>query len=127
MIVDGRPDPIYDAIGQGKFFSPDSKRVAYRGQRGQRFQAVVDGRQGKAYDLLTGLCFGPDSKHVAYFGARGSTGSIVVDGIEVKDREYGLLVSDGTLVFDTSNILHTLAARSVKGGTELFRVEIEIQ
>jgi hypothetical protein len=48
-------------------------------------------------------------------------------GIEVKDQEYERLVHAGALVFDSSNILHTLAARRVSNGTELFRVEIEIQ
>ena len=74
-----------------------------------------------------GVSFSPDSQHVAFFGAQGSRGSIVIDGVEVKDQEYEILVSDGALVFDSSNVLHTLAARSINNGTELFRVEVEIQ
>jgi hypothetical protein len=42
--------------------SPDSKRVAYRAKHGGKWLVIVDGKEGKEYDVISNLTFSPNSK-----------------------------------------------------------------
>ena len=110
-------DAAYDSDGFGPIFSPDSKRVAYTGQRGDKIMAVVDGVEGKAYDNVQPLEFSPDSQHVAYWAQRDKKWILVIDGAEVK--AWDALISSP--VFDSGSSLHTLAL----SGSSVLRVSVE--
>ena len=89
--------------------SPDSKRVAYAAQRGDKWLAVVDGVEGKEYDGAGTLVFSPDSKRVAYAAQRGDKWLAVADGVEGKEYDGA-----GTLVFSPDSKRVAYAAR--RGG-----------
>jgi Tol biopolymer transport system component len=123
VVADGKEEGDYEEIAW-LWFSPDSRHVAYRAKRGKKQFAVVDGHKGKPYDLLFAPTFSPDCRRVAYFADDTGKTFVVVDGVEGRAKEYSFCV--GQVVFDGPNRLHTLAARTDKRGTELFRVEVEI-
>jgi dipeptidyl aminopeptidase/acylaminoacyl peptidase len=73
-------------------FSPDSKRLGYVAQNGNRYFVVVDGKAGPEYPTVSHPRFSPDSRRVAYVAAPGPRrwfgrddgipGRIVLDGQE---------------------------------------------
>ena len=76
----------YDAILERSLsFSPDSKRVAYIAEDGGKQFVVVDGMEGKRYDIFfpqSGGSVGfdsPDSFH--YFALEGNTVYLVEERI----------------------------------------------
>jgi hypothetical protein len=98
-------------------FSPDSKRVAYVAKVGEKrfnvsekWSAVVDGKEGQAYDGIGGLVFGPDSRHVAYVAGAAAKQFVVVDGKEGK--QYDGLVKGTTSEIDSSGKLHYMAKKN---------------
>jgi WD40 repeat protein len=113
-------------------FSPDSKHIAYAVEMGDKCLVVVDGKEGRHYDAIRketiggsdkwdkSLVFSPDGR-IAYWAKRGNTWRIVVDGVESK--EYWWYLPNAKLVFESPNLLHTVAFRD----QEIFRVEIEIK
>jgi len=107
-------------VGKTLAVSPDSKRVAYDAQRGQKWLVVVDGVEGKEYDGIGALLFSRGSKRVAYAAKRGQKWLVVVDGFEGK--EYGVFLRGSRLVFDGPDSLHDLAHRN----REFFLVEIQV-
>jgi len=51
--VDGIAGEEYEGIKEPGFaFSPDSKRVAYAAQRGEKWRVVVDGLEGEGYNAF---------------------------------------------------------------------------
>jgi uncharacterized RDD family membrane protein YckC/Tol biopolymer transport system component len=78
--------------------SPDSRRVAYVAQLGDKVFVVVDGKEGKPYDgIAEGTpIFSPDSRRVAYAAQLGDKQFVVVDGKEEKQYD-GIL--EGGLIF----------------------------
>lgn len=106
-------------------FSPDSQRLAYVSQTGDRAFVVVDGVEGKPYGPLrtaTGFSlsyslpiFSPDSRHVVYVV---NNEVISVDGIET--QPYGSPVS--RIIFDSGNGYHYLAEKD----GDIYLVEREI-
>jgi roadblock/LC7 domain-containing protein len=123
VVVDGAGGKEFDGIMAGTpVFSPDSKRVAYAAERGDKWVVVVDGAEGKEFDgIMAGTpVFSPDSKRVAYAPERGNKRMAVVDGVEGK--EYEAFLKGSRLVFDSPSQFHTLALR----GDEFLRVEVEI-
>jgi Tol biopolymer transport system component len=101
-------------------FSPDSKHVAWNALRQGKWLVVVDGVEGRAYEVVfDGPVFSPDSKHVAFTAERGGKQLLVADGAE--GNEYDRFVGNGP-VYDSPTQFHALALR----GGELFRVETEI-
>ncbi|MFN7181871.1 MAG: TolB family protein, partial [Planctomycetota bacterium] len=66
-------------------FSPDNKRVGFVGQKGDKWVAIVDGKEiSKEYDGIGWLLFSPDSKRVAFMGREGTKHVVVIDGKESK-------------------------------------------
>jgi len=61
-------------------FSPDSQRVAYSAKVGEKWFAVVDGKEEESYDyIVDGPIFSPDSQHVAYSAEVGEKWFVVVN------------------------------------------------
>ena len=94
--MDGEATPVYDRL-HCLNFSPDGKRVGCVAERGGKLRAVVDGVEGKEYDLGLDenenpldfsfwLEFSPDSKRVAYTVAEQTDRKflVVLDGREGK-------------------------------------------
>jgi len=79
------PPPLYDGEIS---YSPNRKRVAYIAKRGEKWLAVVDGKEEKEYDDVSYLQFSPDSKGVAYCAVRNGKGFVVVNG---KETETGMV------------------------------------
>jgi hypothetical protein len=102
-------------------FSPDGQRAAYvakvgekRFNAGEKWSAVVDGKEEQPYDGIGGLAFSPDSRHVAYVAGAGTKQFVVGDGKEGK--QYDGLVKGTKCEFDsssdTSSKLHYLAKKN---------------
>jgi len=63
--------------------SPDGKRAAYVSWRDRTSFVVLDGVEGRAYDVIDEyLTFSPDSKHFAYAAVRDGKMFVVLDGVE---------------------------------------------
>ncbi len=79
-------------------FSPDSTRLAYEAEEGDKKFVVVDGKEGKRYDSISYPIFSPDGAHVAYRAEksrklwRRGWACVVVDGKEGK-RYDGIWLS----------------------------------
>jgi hypothetical protein len=51
VVIDGKEEKPYDAIGEGNpVFSPDSRQVAYGARKGLKGVVVVSGSEQKPYD-----------------------------------------------------------------------------
>jgi Tol biopolymer transport system component len=90
---------LYDGITEGTpIFSPDSKRIAYGVQAGNKQFVVVDGKKGEPYDgiLESTLIFSPDSKRVACVAQVGDKWFLVVDSEEGKQYDS---IAKGALSF----------------------------
>ncbi len=79
-------------------FSPDSKKLAYKGRiekKGikEKWCVVVNGKKQSDYALIFDLVFSPDSKHLAYSAVKEKERkmALVLDGeeVDVHDR-YGM-------------------------------------
>ena len=77
------PRPLYLGIPQ---FSPDSRRLAYVAQEGEKLFVVVDGEEGKRYDEINpaSLSFSPNSQRLAYVVGARPYQSVVVNGEQGK-------------------------------------------
>jgi hypothetical protein len=66
--------------------SPDNKRLAYLARRDDGWFVVIDGSEGKVYELIVQgrLMFSPNSKRMGYSGKQGDKWLTVIDG-----KEYG--------------------------------------
>lgn len=83
VVVDGVEGESFENLLQPTSrFSADSKRVAYAGMRDNKWRAVIDGKQGEAYDELLYITFSPDSKRVGFAARRGKAWHAVIDGVE---------------------------------------------
>ena len=85
VVVDGREEKLYDRIWTGGvFFSPDSRRVAYGAQAGDKWFVVIDGVDGRQFGgLLRGgkiVFSSPDTLY--YLAARGSELYLVQEKID---------------------------------------------
>lgn len=91
----GRMAPSEDVT-----ISPDQKRIAFTIKEDGKERAVVDGKEGPAYDAVkSGPIFSPDSKRVGYTAIRNNKQFVVIDGVEGKgyepwDRMYLLFSPD---------------------------------
>lgn len=91
IFLNGEKCGEYDRIvgtndGKGLVFSPDGKRLGYVAVNGHKSFVVIDGKEGKYYDLtISGFVFSQDSKHVMYNARRDGKGIIVKDEIEIAE------------------------------------------
>ena len=123
VIVDGVESEPYDRLWE-EFakFSADSRRFAYAAMRGNKWRAVIDGKESALYDAVRFIAFSPDSKRVAFAGQRGNSWHVVIDGVEqeaVEDvgREGILFSPDSKRVAFTAikNLKHCLVVDGVAG------------
>jgi WD40 repeat protein len=139
-------EPVFE---HGSFMSykktkfPNAKGLKKIEQAAGKLLVVIDGDEGRKYDVVANLDFSPDSKRYVYWGHNGKEWIIIVNGIKggkyeglisgpMQRRfdnrlEYylaGKLISypDSKFVFDTPTTFHTLAHRDGK----IFRVEVEV-
>jgi hypothetical protein len=104
-------------------FSPDSKRVAWAGNRGDGWVAAVDGVESRTYGLIVGTAvdFSPDGKHLAFVGAREGKKMIVLDGFEIENGWDGFL-KKSDLLWDSPTHFSIRGARNPK----YLLIEIEL-
>ena len=105
--------------------SPDSKRVAYVTQVGDKQFVVVNGKEGKQYDgIWWEPIFSPDSKRLAYVavvgtGLLGTKLFVVVGGKEGKQYDAltfliggrVIIIGGGRIIFDSPDSFHYLAGK----------------
>jgi dipeptidyl aminopeptidase/acylaminoacyl peptidase len=106
--------------------SPDSRRVAYMAQEGNKQFVVVDGKEEKKYDGIGEgtLIFSPDSRRVAYVAQEGNKWVVVVDGKEEKKYDGIVTLGGGRVIFDSPDSLHYLA---IEKGNKIYLVEEAIK
>ena len=88
-LVGGKLGPAFDEVTK-LFFSPDSHRTIYSGQRGNQWNVVVDGVEGPPCEEV-GLApahFSPNSRHVGYVCRRDNKYRLVLDGKEGPEYDY---------------------------------------
>ena len=109
VIVDGVERKPYANVTKTIIFSPDSQRVAYGAQVGEKWIAVVDGEEGKVCSGISDgtPIFSPDSQRVAYEAHAGDKWIVVVDGVEGKG--YDGFLRGSQITFDSSERFHSLA------------------
>lgn len=66
----------------GAVSSPDSRRIAYVTLDGSKRAVVVDGKEGKLYDVIPAgsLAFSPDGRRVIYEAKVREIWTVVIDG-----------------------------------------------
>jgi hypothetical protein len=103
---DGHMGLTYDQIGAETAgfterpgwiaMSPDGKRFAYAARKGKQWLAVIDGKEGPAFDLMgREPFFNIDGSHVAYAAQKGVSQVVMLDGKEVgfyEDLVYSRLI-----------------------------------
>jgi hypothetical protein len=94
VVLDGKDGQKYDSIEENSYkISPDGKRAAYLARDferlGQKYVAVVDGKESKPHDHISEPMFSPDSRRVAYVAStfkperqRVAHEVAIIDGIE---------------------------------------------
>jgi hypothetical protein len=98
MVVDGVKSPAYHAFDL-KQTALQGKRLVYVAQTtDMKWHAVVDGKAGPGYDVISSMSLTPDGAHYAFIAGRraantSAAGSlVVVDGVE--GAVYPMGVSD---------------------------------
>lgn len=99
VMVDKEKGKAYDHLKFQPLFSPDSMRVAYLATSNGKKFVVVDGKEGKKYDILNGnydtvVVFSPDSKRVAYRVTTGRKPTNDRLDEPVLDRKQFIVVDD---------------------------------
>ncbi|MDB5296742.1 MAG: hypothetical protein JWO31_2725 [Phycisphaerales bacterium] len=64
-VLDGVPQPAYDAVGRFTF-SPDGSRFGYVARSGTQTTMVIDGKETARHAAVAGLTFSADGKRYAY-------------------------------------------------------------
>jgi hypothetical protein len=81
--VEGKPYQSLETQPPPTGFSPNSKRSIYAAEVAKnQWAVVVNGVEGKTYDLVASVQFSPDSQRVLHQASRGNDSFVVVDGIE---------------------------------------------
>lgn len=82
MVLDGVKGNWYDGI-YDLTFSPDSRRLAFRAERGTKHLIVVDGKETNEYDrIFSDLRFSPDGRRCTFSAERDNKRCVVVDAVE---------------------------------------------
>ena len=84
---------------------------------------VVDGKEGKQYDMIEGLIFSPDSRRVAYAAQRGNKHVVVVDKQEGNQYDGLGTQVGGRIIFDFADSLHYLAVKD----DDLYLIEERVE
>lgn len=96
MVLDGKPGPLYDQMGEMRF-GPDSRNWGYPVLKKGKMRWNINGVDHKAYRSFPrpALVFNADGKHFAYTADYGDKMFVVHDGIEGKpyDSTYSPLIS----------------------------------
>ena len=84
VVKDGKEGPPYEYIHGGSLtFGPDSKQFAFVAGRNRKTFPVLNGKEGKAYDMVDlRLVFSPDGAHLACLAQEGTKYFVVIDGKE---------------------------------------------
>jgi len=121
LVVDGEPGQAWvgGIAGGSPVWSADSSRIGYVAGRGRQAFAVVDDREGVAYDAITGnVVFSPDAARFAYIARRADRWYVVLDKKE--GPAFDEILSTEPLFSDDSKRLAYVAKR---GGEEFVVVD----
>jgi hypothetical protein len=123
LAVDFEPGPAWEngIAGGSPVWSDDSSRTGYVAARGRQAFAVVDGREGIAWDEIKGnLVFSADGAHFAYIARRADRWYVVRDKKE--GAAFEEILSPAPLFSDDSERLAYVARR---GRSEVVVVDDE--
>ena len=74
-------------------FSPDSQHMVYFASNEDEKQfMVLDGVEGKRYDIALACCFSPDSKQLAYWAVEGNNWYVIVNEGKYGPHESGAMI-----------------------------------
>jgi len=97
VVYDGVRGPKFHSISpESLLLSPDGRRFAYVGQRGNKSFVVKDGIKEGAFNQVSDLVFSPEGSQFAYPALREIDSLVVVDGKEGPEFET---VLEETLCF----------------------------
>ena len=84
VVSNGKSSAEYENVAKIISFSADHSRLGFYAQRGGKWFAVVDEREGQPFDDVGagGVIFSPDGKRFAYSAVRNGSWFVVVDGAE---------------------------------------------
>jgi Tol biopolymer transport system component len=128
MVTDGQEGQNYNSVSD-PVFSPDSQRFAYIADNGfLECFIVIDGVEGNPYDFINmAPVFSPDSKNIVYVAQVKDKEVLVCNGLQENSYDWifseplnwGSVVLQSTVTFDTLNSLHCLA----ESGNSILLVE----
>ncbi len=125
-VIDGKEEKQYDNIGNGSIvFSPDSRRLAYAAQSGNKRFVVADGKEWKHYDGVGSqtLVFSPDSKKLAYVALKENRQIAVINEKEISEYDGIVALEKGGFVFDAPDTCRYLAMKD----KSIFLVETKVE
>lgn len=124
VVRDGKKEKNYLDVGR-IFFSPNSMNLVYMAViLGGKAVMVVNGKEGRPYDITGNPVFSPSGKHIAYTAKREKKWLWVVDGREI-ELNISSILDIGPIVFDSENSLHGLGVLNTPG-PEFFRFEVSL-
>lgn len=83
VVCNGQKSKVYEDFIDGTLeISPDGKHWGYAIEKRRKHVVVLDGKEQKEYDGVSGPVYSPDSKRVAYLAAVNGKVISVVDGKE---------------------------------------------
>ncbi|MEZ5498261.1 MAG: hypothetical protein R3E77_02405 [Steroidobacteraceae bacterium] len=87
-LVDGKPGMEYDGVASAAF-SPDSRHVAYKAQKGSKEVVVLDGKESAEYQHISSmpLLFSPAGKHLVYIASSDDKWRVVIDNKDCRSYE----------------------------------------
>ena len=96
-----------EIIGNSITYSKNMLRIAYRIKNGDKFIAVVDGKNGNSYEFVSVPAFSPDGKQYACVARIGSNWLLILNGNHVAIETE----SEITAVYfypDSKNYIYTI-------------------
>lgn len=104
MVLNDKPQGVYDSVPGVPLFSPTGERFAYSVVEktltdSRRMRIVLDGKLGKPYDFIGVYLFSADGKQFAYVAHKGDQKMVVHAG-----AEHDLYDEVGIPVFDPAGL-----------------------